>query len=76
MISHLLYKIRSLSVNIKGRRRRLRLKAHILDDPLGNPYDGLKVLFGPPYGPYKDPLWPYKTPKIAVLASLSPSSKL
>ena len=36
---------------LKGRSRRLRPKAHILDDPLGNPYDGLKVLFGPPYGP-------------------------
>ena len=32
----------------KGRSCRLRLKAHILDDPLGNPYDGLKVLLGPP----------------------------
>ena len=31
--------------------RRLRPKAHILDDPLGNPYDGLKVLLGPPYWP-------------------------
>ena len=29
----------------KGRSRRLRPKAHILDDPLGNPYDILKVLF-------------------------------
>ena len=35
----------------KGRSRWLRPKAHILDDPLGNPYDGLKVAFGPPYGP-------------------------
>ena len=34
---------------IKGRRRRLRPKAQIIDDPLDNPYDGLKVLFGPPY---------------------------
>ena len=47
----------------KGRSRWLRPKAHILDDPLGNPYDGLKVLFGPPYGPYKGPLRPYNTPK-------------
>jgi len=35
-------------VTLEGRSRRLRRKAHILDDPLGNPYDGLKVLFGPP----------------------------
>ena len=46
----------------KGRSRRLRPKAHIFDDPLGNPYDGLKVLFGPPYGPYIGPLWPYYPP--------------
>ena len=26
-------------------------KAHILDDPLGNHYDGLKVFFGHPMGP-------------------------
>ena len=39
-------------IGLKGRSRRLRLKAHILDDSLDNPYDGLKVLFGPPYGPY------------------------
>ena len=37
---------------IKWRSRRLRPKAHILDDPLGNPYDVLKVLVGPLYGPY------------------------
>ena len=37
--------------DIKGRIRRLRSKDHILDVPLGNPYDGLKVLLGPPYGP-------------------------
>ena len=36
---------------IKVRSRRLRPKAHILDDPLGNPYAVLKVLLGPPYGP-------------------------
>ena len=36
---------------IKERSRRLRPKAHILDDPLGNPYDVLKVPLGPPYGP-------------------------
>ena len=41
---------------LKGRSRRLRPKAHILDDLLGNPYDVLKVLLGPPYGPYKGPL--------------------
>ena len=35
----------------KGRSRRLRPEAHILDYPLGNPYDVLKVLLGPPYGP-------------------------
>ena len=41
--------------NFKGRRScQLRPKAHILDDPLGNPYDGLKVLFGPKEGP----VWP------------------
>ena len=52
---------------LKGRSRRLRPKAHILDDHLGNPYDGLKVLLGPPYGPYKGPLWPYNTPtKVAL----------
>ena len=45
---------------LKGRSHQLRLKAHILDDPLNNPYDSLKVHFGPPYGPYKGPLWPYK----------------
>ena len=48
----------------KGRSRRLRPKAHIENDPLGNPYDVLKVLLGPPYGPYglgpyKGPLWSY-----------------
>ena len=36
---------------LKGRSRLLRPKVHILDDPLGNPYDVLKVLLGPPYGP-------------------------
>ena len=36
---------------IEGRSRRLRPKAHILDDPLGNPYGVLKVLLWPPYGP-------------------------
>ena len=50
------------------RSRRLIPKAHILNDPLGNPYDGLKVLLGPPYRPYKGPLWPYNTPeKVAIL---------
>ena len=29
----------------------LRPKAHILDDPLDNPYDVLKVVLRPPYGP-------------------------
>ena len=38
-------------VKFKGRSRRLRPRAHILDDPLGNPYDVLKVPLGPPYGP-------------------------
>ena len=51
-----------VNVNVKGRSHQLRPKAHILDDPLGNPYDGLNVLFEPPYGPYKDSLWPYNTP--------------
>ena len=37
----------------KGRSHQLRPKAHILDDPLGNPNNGLKVLFGPPYGHVK-----------------------
>ena len=41
---HVLMSIKSF----KGRIRRLRPKALILDDPLVNPYDGLKVLFGPP----------------------------
>ena len=36
---------------VKGRSRQLRPKGHILDDPLGNPDDVLKVLLGPPYGP-------------------------
>ena len=36
---------------LKWRSRRLRPKAHILDDPLGNPYDVLKVLLRSPYGP-------------------------
>ena len=35
----------------KGRICRLRPKDHIQDDPLGNPYDVLKVLLGPAYGP-------------------------
>ena len=39
------------SHTFKGRSRRLRPKAHISDDPLGNPHDGLKVLFWPPYRP-------------------------
>ena len=47
----------------------LRPKAHILDDPLGNPNDGLKVLLGPPYGPYKGPLRSYKP-----IPKTSPSS--
>ena len=47
-ISILLYHILA---NLQGRSPQLRPKAHILDDPLGNPYDGLKVLLGPPYGP-------------------------
>ena len=50
----------------KGRSHRLRPKAHILDDPLGNPYGGLKVILVQPYGPkgpYKGPLWPYRTPE-------------
>ena len=34
---------------LKGRSRQLRPKAHILDDPLGNPYDVLKVLLWPPW---------------------------
>ena len=40
-----------------GRSRRVRHKAHMLDDPFGNPYDGLKVLFWPPYEPHKGPLY-------------------
>ena len=44
-------KLNFQSSTFKGRSRRLRPKAHILDDPLGNPYDALKVLLGPPYGP-------------------------
>ena len=28
---------------VKGKSRRLRPNAHILDDPLSNSYDGLKV---------------------------------
>ena len=35
----------------KGRSRRLRPNAQFLDDPMGNPYDILKVILGPPYGP-------------------------
>ena len=37
--------------HFEGRRCQLRPKTHILDDPLGNSYDGLKVFLGPPYGP-------------------------
>ena len=34
---------------------------------MGNPYDVLKVLLGPPYGPYKGPLWPFIPPeKVAI----------
>ena len=52
---------------LKGRSGRLRPKAHILIDLLGNPYDVLKVLLGPPYGPYKGPLWPFIPPeKVAI----------
>ena len=40
---------------LKGRSRRLRPKAYILDDPLSNPNDGLKVLAGGLYC-YKGPL--------------------
>ena len=55
----------------KGRIHRLRPKAHILDDPLGYPNDGLKVLFGPPYGPCQVPLWPYNVPpKVAIFLHL------
>ena len=39
------------NLTFKGRSRRLRLEAHNLDDPFGNPNDGLNDLFGPPYGP-------------------------
>ena len=35
----------------KGRSCQLKPKAHIIDDPLSNPYDVSKVLLGPPYGP-------------------------
>ena len=52
--------------HIKGRSRRLRPKAYILDDPLGNPYDVLKVLLGPPYRPYG----PYKGPFCGLLKIL------
>ena len=45
--------------SIKGRSRQLRPKAHILDDPLGNPYDILKVPLGPPYGPQGPTKVPY-----------------
>ena len=38
----------NIKIYFKGRSRRLRPKVHILDDPLGNPYDVLKVLLGPP----------------------------
>jgi len=46
-----MFKLKSQASSLKGRSRRLRPKAHILDDPLGNPNDGLKVVFGAPYGP-------------------------
>ena len=53
--------------HFKGRSRQLRPIAHILDDSLGNPYDVLKVVLGPPYGPralqYKGPVCPYITPE-------------
>ena len=45
------YVILSFS-DFKGRSHWLRPKAHILDDPSGKPSDSLKILFGPPYGPY------------------------
>ena len=54
-------KMLKLSI-IKGRSCQLRPKAHMLDDPLVNPYDVLKVLLWPPYGPYKGPLWPFIPP--------------
>ena len=44
---------------LKGRSRRLRSKAQILEDPLGNPYDVLKVLLWPPYGPKGPTKVPY-----------------
>ena len=45
--------------SFKGRSRRLTPKAHILDDPLSNPYDVLKVLLGPPYSPQGPTKVPY-----------------
>ena len=47
----------------KGRRQVLRPKARILDDPLGNPNDDLKVLFGPLLPPQKLALGPIGWPK-------------
>ena len=54
----MIMKIVEINVIVKGRSRWLRPKAHILDDPLGNPYDVLKVLLGPPYGPKPGLLFP------------------
>ena len=53
---------------VKGRSRRLRPKAHILDDPLGNPYDVLSPFMATlwPKGSYKGPLWPYEPPQKVV----------
>jgi len=45
---------------LKGIGRRLRPKAHmILDDPFpwSSHNDGLKIVFGQPYGPKEGPLW-------------------
>ena len=53
-----MFNFKSHATYFKGRSHRLRPKAYILDDTLGNPYDGLKVLFWQPYGPYKGTLWP------------------
>ena len=56
---------------VEGWSRRLRPKAHILDNPLGNSYDVLKVLLGPPYGPLGptkvpyDPLFPFPSSSLA-----------
>ena len=60
----------TFQISFKGRSRRLRPKAHILDDPLDNPYDGLMSSQGHPMGPTKVPHGPIIRPKKYPSSSL------